>query len=250
MPSHFLKEHPKNVTLSFWFLKPARAEQIWSGYYSYSFASSCFLNLIIVPLLSLLIHQRLFAIHTNPLLCSISETLFLSVILYLFVILRRIRGKWVQIVVGGMGSPVIRWQVMSLLSTSVAVGLKVPSIPIPPFSLFAISSDSTSLTTISITPQFHLSLVALRTWRISTSLSPPLLVISHPKSPTYPNWFHLISQNFGLRIETPSLKIPQKSYLKLENSDLKIPRKSSLSKAQRVPLVTTRTKAWSGLLYL
>ena len=84
--------------------------------YSYSFASSCFLNLIIAPLLSLLIHQRLFAIHTNPLLCSISETLFLEVLvinvtvyIILFIpILRRIRGKWVQIVVGGMGSPVIR----------------------------------------------------------------------------------------------------------------------------------------------
>ena len=94
------------------FLKEGRAEEIWSGYYSYSFASSSFLNLIIVPLLSLLIHQRHFAIHTNPLLCSISETLFLEEILIFFVIctliLRRIRGKWVQIVVGGMGSPVIR----------------------------------------------------------------------------------------------------------------------------------------------
>ena len=62
-------------------------EQIWSVYslyygqvtYSYLFASSCFLNLS-VPLLSLLfphlIHQRLFAIPTKALLCSISETLF------------------------------------------------------------------------------------------------------------------------------------------------------------------------------
>ena len=37
---------------------------------------------------------------------------------------------------------------------------------------------------------------------------------------------------------------------KLENSDLKIPHKSSLSEAQRVPLVTARTEAWIGLLYL
>lgn len=37
---------------------------------------------------------------------------------------------------------------------------------------------------------------------------------------------------------------------KFENSDIKIPRKSSLFKAQRVPFVTARTDACSGLLYL
>lgn len=37
---------------------------------------------------------------------------------------------------------------------------------------------------------------------------------------------------------------------KFENSDIRIPRKSSLFKAQRVPFVTARTEACSGLLYL
>ena len=162
MPSQF--QNTQNIyPSSFSFL--SKPEQTW--YSSFSFSSSSFLYLIHYSLFFLLIHQRLLAIHTNPLLCSISETLFLSAILIIIVmcilILRRIRGKWLQIVVGGMGSPVIRWQVMSLLSTSVAVGFMVSSIPIAPFSLFAISRGSTSLTTSSIPPQFHLSLVALRT---------------------------------------------------------------------------------------
>lgn len=37
---------------------------------------------------------------------------------------------------------------------------------------------------------------------------------------------------------------------KLENSDIRIPLKSSLFNVQRVPAVTARTDAWSGLLYL
>ena len=82
--------------------------------YSFSFASSCSLNLI-VPLLSLLfprlIHQHLYAIPTKALLYYNSNTHFLSknlLLVIIIVIQRQIRGKWVQIVVGGMGSPVIR----------------------------------------------------------------------------------------------------------------------------------------------
>ena len=166
---------------------------IWS---SFSTSCTCVLQLI----LFLLLHQCLYAIQISPLLCSNSRTPFPFLIILLFVnflewpiIQRWIIGKMAQIVVGGMGSRVIRWQVMWSALTSVAVALKVPSIPIAPFSLFAISRNSISLTTISISPQFHLSLVGLQTWRISTSLILVLLVKSHPKSPTYPNWFHWIS---------------------------------------------------------
>ena len=150
--------------------------------YPYSFASACFLSLLFH-----LIHQCLHAIPTKALLYYNSNTHFLSINLLLviiFVIQRQIHGKWVQIVVGGMGSPVIKLLVMSLALTLLTVSFKVQSIPIAPFSLFTIYRGSTLLTTISITLQFHLSLVDLRTWHILTSLDPSLLVNSHPKSPT------------------------------------------------------------------
>ena len=105
---HLNSKTPKIYYISFSFL--SNPEQLW--YSSFSLSSSSFLYLIHLSLLFLLIHQHLFAIHTNPLLCSISETLLLSAILVIIVIciliLRRICGKWVQIVVGGMGSPVIQ----------------------------------------------------------------------------------------------------------------------------------------------
>ena len=79
MPSQFQTKHPKyRYPSSFWSL--SKPEQIWGGYLSFSFSSSSFLYLIHLSLLFLLIHLPLFAFPTKALLCSISETLFLSVI--------------------------------------------------------------------------------------------------------------------------------------------------------------------------
>ena len=196
MPSQYLSpKTPKNYYY-FWFLKGNMRWLLWtylvlflhflhlrSPVNSFSFPSS--MRLCHSDQSSALLQfKNSFSIFNNTFICE-----FFGMAYYP----KWIIGKMAQIVMGGMGSRVIRWQVMWSASTSVAVASKVPSIPIAPFSLFAISRNSISLTTISISPQFHLSLVGLQTWRISTSLILVLLVKSHPKSPTYPNWFHWIS---------------------------------------------------------
>ena len=114
----------KYISLSYF----SNLKAIWGEYYfgqisyTFSFASSCFLNLIVLhpsllfPLFHW-IHQRLYAIQTKALLYFNSETHFLLVNHFVIIILiqRRILGKWVQIVVGGVGKlpqiPIVTWKV-------------------------------------------------------------------------------------------------------------------------------------------
>ena len=101
-------------------------------------------------------------------------------------------GKKILIVAPGMESLVIQWRVMWSALILVVAGFPVVSPPIVASLVFLTCKGSTSLSMSFIPPMFILVLRNSPIWHTLTFLPQILLVNSHLKSLTCPDWFLLI----------------------------------------------------------